>query len=145
MTRRRSRRAALGALSCAAVLLFMPPAFAQDPTVTQAQSVALSWLALVDAGNAKASWDAAGQKFRDAIDLARWTEGLAALRAPLGAMQTRTLHNAEFEKAVPGMPDGDYALLRFRTIFAGKPDGEESITMERGPDGMWAVVGYVVR
>jgi hypothetical protein len=60
-------------------------------------------------------------------------------------MQRRTLHEAAFARVIPGLPDGDYALLRFRTLFSGKPDAEESVTLERDAAGAWQVVGYVIR
>ena len=50
-----------------------------------------------------------------------------------------------FARVIPGLPDGDYALLRFRTLFSGKPDAEESVTLERDSAGAWQVVGYVIR
>ena len=48
--------------------------------------------------------------------------------------QRRTLQEDAFARVIPGLPDGDYALLRFRTLFSGKPDAEESLTLERDPD-----------
>ncbi len=145
MMRRRSRRAALRVLVCALCVLALP-ARAQDPRASEAHAVALAWLALTDANDAKASWDAAAAEFRGAITLERWTEGLAKLRTPLGVMQQRALHDVAFTRVIPGLPDGDYALLRFRTMFAGKPDAEESVTLTRdAASNSWLVVGYVIR
>ncbi len=138
------RRTALALVLCAAWLMALP-ALAQDPRASEAQTAALAWLALTDANDVQASYSAAGSIFRGAIPIQRWTEGLAKLRVPLGAMQTRTLHETSFARVIPGLPDGDYALLRFRTIFAGKPDAEESVTLVRDDTGAWQVVGYVIR
>ena len=145
MMQRPGRRAALRVLLCALCALALP-ARAQDPRASEAQMVALAWLALTDANDAKGSWDAAAAEFRGAITLERWTEGLAKLRVPLGALQQRALHDVAFVRVIPGLPDGDYALLRFRTMFAGKPDAEESVTLTRDAAGnAWLVVGYVIR
>ena len=138
------RRAALRVLLSAACAIAVP-AQAQDPRASEAQSAALAWLALTDANDAQASWASSGAKFRNAITAERWTEGLAKLRVPLGATQRRTLQEAAFARVIPGLPDGDYALLRFSTLFSGKPDAEESLTLERDPAGVWQVVGYVIR
>ena len=144
MAQRFDRRAALGALLAAAWVIALPSR-AQDPRASEAQAVALAWLALTDANDAQASWASSGAKFRNAITAERWKEGLAKLRVPLGPMQRRTLHEATFARVIPGLPDGDYALLRFRTLFSGKPDAEESVTLERDSAGAWQVVGYVIR
>ena len=138
------RRTALGVLLCAACLVALP-VFAQDPRASEAHTVALAWLALTDANDAKGSWDAAAAEFRGALTFERWTEGLTKLRVPLGATQQRALHDVAFARAIPGLPDGDYALLRFRTIFAGKPDAEESVTLTHDGGDAWQVVGYVIR
>jgi hypothetical protein len=144
MAQRFGRRAALALVLCAAWLMALP-GLAQDPRASEAQTAALAWLALTDANDAQASYSAAGSIFRGAITIERWTEGLTKLRVPLGAMQARTLHETSFARAIPGLPDGDYALLRFRTIYAGKPDAEESVTLARDGAGPWQVVGYVIR
>ena len=144
MMQRFHRRAALGALLCAAWVVALP-ALAQDPKASEAQAAALAWLSLTDANQAQASYDAAGTKFRNAIPIGLWSEGLPKQRGPLGATQTRTLHQASFARIIPGLPDGDYALLRDRTVFAAKPDAEESVTLEHGAGGTWQVVGYEIR
>jgi hypothetical protein len=43
------------------------------------------------------------------------------------------------------MPDGEYAQIVFRTIFASKPDGSEQVSLEREADGQWRVIGYFPR
>jgi hypothetical protein len=144
MMQRLYRRGALRALLSVAWVIALP-ALAQDPRASEAQAVALTWLALTDANDAQASWAAAGAKFRNAITIERWKEGLSQLRVPLGATQRRTLHEATFARVIPGLPEGDYALLRFRTLFSGKPDAEESVTLERDSAAAWQVVGYVIR
>ena len=40
---------------------------------------------------------------------------------------------------------GDYALIRFTTSFANETAGQESVTLEAGPDKVWRVIGYVIR
>src|SRR4029453_2845375 len=117
MARRFDRRAALRALLAAAWVIALPSR-AQDPRASEAQAVALAWLGFPADNNAEASWASSGTKFRNAITAERWKEGLAKLRVPLGTMQRRTLHEATFARVIPGLPDGDYALLRFRTLFS---------------------------
>ena len=99
------------------------PARAQDPRASEAQTVALAWLALTDANDAKASWDAAAAEFRGAI---RSSDGRrpGEVAGSVGHAAARAARR-RLARVIPGLPDGDYALLRFRTMFAGKPDAEE--------------------
>ena len=138
------RRAALAALSCVA-LAFCVPSAAQDPRASEVQGIALDWLALVDAGDAKAAWKAAGRKFRDSISEDRWGVALGKTRGPLGAFQQRALRSVQFVNEIPGQLAGNYALVVFRTAFANKPDAEETVTLYRDPDEPWRIAGYVVR
>ena len=107
--------------------------------------MAREWLVLTDANDGEASWKAAGKQFRDAISTERWTTSLTKARVPLGALVQRTLEPSQFLREIPGQPDGDYALLKFRTAFANKIAAEESVTLQREADGVWRVVGYFIR
>ena len=109
-----------------ALACFGGVAFSQDPAATTAQRVAREWLALTDAGNAAASWD-------------------AAARHPLGALTQRSVLSTEFTTSFPGAPDSKYAIVLFRSAFAKKADAVETVTLERESDDAWRVVGYVIR
>ena len=118
---------------------------AQDGRTSTVQAAARDWLALADRGDGGATWDATGKKFRDAITRERWTEALAAVRNPLGAVTQRSVLSTTFRKSVPGAPDGEYVTVLFRTSFAGKTDGGETVTLEHEADGAWRVVGYFIQ
>ncbi len=118
---------------------------AQDPRATTVQSAARDWLALTDRGDASASWSAAGKQFQNAITMDRWAESFKAVRPPLGAIVDRTMLSTQFTNSFAGAPDGDYALLVFRTNFGNKTDGRETVTLQREADGNWRVIGYFIR
>jgi hypothetical protein len=130
--------AALAALAAA------PLAHAQDPRAAEAQQVARTWLALSDKLDADAAYSAAGPKFRGALTLDRWREAVRVVRAPLGALEQRTVQNTSFQRKLVGFPDGDYAMIVFRTSFAAKPVARELVSLER-VDNRWVVVGYVIQ
>jgi len=117
-------------------------AVAQDPRMTAVQTAARTWLAIVDRGDAKAAWDAGGKKFRSTLSAAQWAEALAKERTLNGAVTRRTVGPARFHASVPGLPEGEYVQILFRTSFAKKPNGRESLTLEREADGQWRVIGY---
>lgn len=118
---------------------------AQDPAATIVQKAARDWLALSDRGDASASWSAAAKLFQNAITVERWAEGFKKVRSPLGPVAERTMLSTQFTKSFQGAPDGDYALLVFRTNFANKTDARETVTLQREADGNWRVVGYFIR
>jgi uncharacterized protein DUF4019 len=120
-------------------------AAAQNPRTTEVQTAARNWLVYVDRGDAQAAWNAAGKKFQNASTPERWADDLKKAQAMLGKVQQRTVGPARFQKRIPGMPDGDYAQIVFRTIFASKPDGSEQVSLEREADGQWRVIGYFPR
>jgi hypothetical protein len=141
------RRFRLGWLSFAFALLALAAASAQaqDPRATTAQAAARSWLLIADRGDVEASWSAAGKKFRDALDLKAWRQAMTEVREPLGGVQDRTMLATRFDTKFPGGPDGEYVQVLFETNFATKNQARETVTLEREPDGVWRVMGYLIR
>ena len=135
----------LGALLVAAIVLAAGPAAAQDARESTVQRAARDWLALIDKGDYAASWKQAGSKFRLAITPERWSESVTAVRGPLGPLVQRSMLSTTFTRTFPGVPDGDYALVVFRTALEKKTEGDETLTLEHEPDGAWRVIGYFIR
>lgn len=140
-----ARRSAVRAL---AVLAFAAAAAAQaqDPKAVAVQKDARAWLALTDSIDAGASWEAAGAKFKGAITAETWDVSLRQARVPLGAVVQRAMIETTFDQALPaGGPEGDFALIKFRTAFANKLEALETVTLEREADSAWRVIGYYIR
>ena len=74
-----------------------------------------------------------------------WTKALHTYREPFGKVVQRAIVSTSFRTEIPGAPDGNYALLQFRTAFDKKSEGHESVTLELEPDGKWRVIGYFIR
>jgi hypothetical protein len=138
------RRAVLAALAGLVVTAALP-AIAQDPKVSEARRAALDWLALTDANNGEASWNAASKKFQTSMTPADWSQGLQNARVPYGAVEQRTVVSAQATTQFPGAPEGEYAVITFTTAFANKRGVGETLSMERELDGKWRVVGYSIR
>jgi hypothetical protein len=133
---------ALVAIAC----LASATALAQDPRSVLAQKAARDWLAQADKIDGAASYDAAGAKFKEVITSDRWAEALQKARAPLGALEQRTIFETTFDKKLPdGGPEGEFALVMYRSAFAKKADSVETVTLEREKDGVWRVIGYFIR
>ena len=110
-------------------------ASSQDAAVASANR----WLALVDASDWQASYDATARSFRSVNTVDRWADASRNVRVPLGAIKTRVLVTADF---APAPPDG-YWVIKFRTDFAGKTGAIERIALVREDDA-WRVVGYTI-
>src|SRR5512132_2435566 len=116
-------------------------ALAQDPAATTVQHAARDWLALTDRSDGAASWDAAAGQFKKALPREHWADSLKKVRDPFGALAKRTALSTTFATSFPGAPDGNYAIVLFRTSFTKKTDATETVTLEREGDGAWRVVG----
>ena len=140
-TGRRATRA-LAAILCLAAGV----SAGQDPKSILAQKAAREWLANTDKVDAVASYNAAGAKFREAVTVDRWSEALQKARTPMGALEQRTTVETTFDNKLPdGGREGEYALVMFRTAYAKKADSVETVTLEREKDGVWRVIGYLIR
>jgi len=139
-----SRRGILRGFA-ASLLLVAFATSAQDPRDAIVQNAARTWLALVDVGDAPASWKAAGKKFQDVITPERWAEGLQVVRGPLGPLTQRAVVSTHFGDEFPGGAKGEYATVQFRSSFANRELAGETLTLEREADGVWHVIGYTVQ
>ena len=141
-----SLRARCALVLLGAALLLTSVAHAQDPRASAAQSAARQFLALTDRGDAKASWQATGKQFQNGITELQWAKALGQVRTPVGEVVDRALSSTEFLRTFPGAGgEGDYVILQYRTSFAQLTGARESLTLEREADGVWRVIGYIIR
>jgi hypothetical protein len=141
---RQWQRALCTLLTLAAVICCAGEPGAQDPRASLVQETARAWLADTDRDDAAQSWNNAGKQFEAAITVDRWAKSLKQVRRPLGALSQRALLATQFRRNFPGAPDGEYAIVVFRTTFAKKMDARETVTLEHEPDGAWRVIGYLI-
>jgi predicted Ser/Thr protein kinase len=113
----------------------------EKEAVTNAQS----WLADIDAGRFAQSWDHASKSFRFSITREQWNASLAAVRAPLGSVVTRLIDNTFATKRLPGVPDGNYMVMTFKTVFENKRTAVETVTFQEETDGGWRACGYFIK
>ncbi|HEY8380279.1 MAG TPA: DUF4019 domain-containing protein [Nannocystis sp.] len=112
---------------------------------SEALAAAERWLALIDRGDAAASWAAAARLFQEAVDEPRWTQSLEAAQRPLGRPVARRIQSMNYATELPGAPDGEYVVLEYETTFEHKRKGAERVVMMKEPDGSWRAAGYYVR
>ena len=110
----------------------------------QAQTSATAWLTLVDGRKYDQSWTETSSIFRTMFKKPDWAAKAAQVRDPLGAVTSRKHLNTTLANSLPGVPDGEYAVLRFDTSFAKKAKAVETVTL-KVEEGKWKVAGYFVR
>jgi hypothetical protein len=116
-----------------------------NDTDQAAERAALEWLALIDRGDAQASWAAAASLFRRAVTVQQWQQALEAARTPLGKLVSRHIESTRAATELPGAPDGEYVVLQFSSAFEHKRAATETVTPMRDTDGEWRVSGYFIR
>ena len=67
------------------------------------------------------------------------------MRKQTGALNTRELESAQPAHQLPGVPDGDYVVIVYRSSFTAAPVATETVTPMRNADGRWRVAGYFVK
>jgi hypothetical protein len=102
---------------------------------------AKQWLNLVDDGNYAEAWKQAGATLRAHQSVDSFLAEEAAKRTPMGAMSTRTLKDVKLAKTLPGMRNGQYAVVRYDSAFAHQVAAVESVTLA-SENGGWSVVAY---
>jgi hypothetical protein len=134
------------ALIMVAVLFSNLSAFADEKGDKAAASEsAKQWLALVDAGNYAASWDAASSLFKNHVSKEDWAKMVSAVRTPLGKVVSRKLKSADYTTSVPGGPDGQYVVIQYDSSFENKKSATETVTPMLDKDGRWRVSGYFIK
>ena len=114
------------------------------PTDPEVEAQSAAWLARVDAGDARGSWELASEGFRTAISPDAWGEKLRAAQAPLGPLTSRALAVEQHLDGLPGAPPGEYVVRQYHSVFGGTRAAVETLTLRREPGG-WRVAGDFVR
>jgi hypothetical protein len=108
-----------------------------------AKKTASAWLQQIDAGEYRRSWDESASLFKGTVLRKDWVDTLKKHRAPLGKVISRKFEQAHYTDELPGVPKGDYVVIRILTKFEHGRMAAETITPML-EDGRWRVAGYAV-
>jgi hypothetical protein len=122
-----------------------PPGFSEATPADQAQAAALSWLALVDAGDYAQSWVTAADHFQSSIEQWQWVSRLSQVRHPLRGVKSRSVASVTFMPSSADAPDGEHFVIQFATSFRKLPAATETVTLLKNLDGRWRVSGYYIK
>lgn len=108
------------------------------------EQAAQSWLQLVDRGDYSASWREAASPFKNQIAESNWVSAVIAAREPFGSLVSRKMQESNYETTLPGVPDGEYVVMKFDAVYEKKASATEVVTsMLDGNE--WRVAGYYIR
>ena len=125
--------------------LLMPIAASAAPNDSrEVTDISTSWLALVDAHDYVKSWEAASTLLQGRVPKNLWVTEGPTRRDPLGTVQSRSVQNVQFVSSLPGAPEGQYAIVQFKTRFTQKADAVETVTLVR-ENGIWKDAGYFIQ
>ena len=137
-------------LAIAFALLVAAPAHAQTkagPSTAMTPTPddrAKQWLTLVDDQNYAEAYKQMGAVARGKASAEEFAKSVGGVRAPLGAMSSRTLKDVNLAKTLPAMRDGQYAIMRYDAAFAHKSAAVETLYLA-SENGGWSVIGYFIK
>ncbi len=117
-------------------------AVAATPSGDEASAVGQKWLALLDDQKYEESYTAAGSMFRNEVRHDDWLASLEKFRRPLGSLVSRSASRVDLAKTLPAAPNGDYAIIHYKTSLQNKTITERlTLVLD---DGKWQVYAYAI-
>ena len=126
----------------------VPSEVAAQPTLgddREAVAAAEKWLVMIDAGQHGAAWDVASPHLKSVVTRADWIKGMREARKPFGKFISRSPTKFARSHELPGMPEGDYSIIEFASVFANRKPVTEQMTWALGDGDVWRVAGYYIR
>ena len=108
-------------------------------TKVEIAAAARAFLERIDAGDWRASYDAAGAQFRAVNTLGDWAEASRRARLPYGEAVSRELVGVRYLNA----PPRGFQEVTFSTRFANGSTATETVTMQLEND-RWKAVGILI-
>ena len=110
-----------------------------------AKDSAIKWLKMVDDSRFVDSWKYASKIFRQSVQQEQWITMINSARNPLGKQVSRQFYRSLYTKKLPGVPDGEYVIIEFNTVFENKTGAIETVTSKLEDDGIWKISGYFIK
>ncbi len=126
----------------ALLLLLSSSVYATDTVSPRATE---QWLDRIDQHQYQLSWETASAYLKKAIRESQWEQTLTAHRQPLGALISRHHQRTEYRTTLPGVPNGQYAILQFVSSFEEKADALETVVLTKEANGTWKTIGYTIK
>jgi hypothetical protein len=100
-----------------------------------------NWLKLLDNGQYADSWHDMAAIFKQKVTQNQWVQDLKSSRAPLGKISGR----GRLSVTRSSDPEvGEYVVFQFESTFENKKAAREAVSVVKGDDGSWGVLGYSI-
>lgn len=120
------------------------PSFENNPKAEKAAvAAAYDWLNLVDNQNYEESWKESAAQFQKNVPKNKWIEKSSNVREPMGGLVDREIDSSKYTTSLPGVPDGEYVIMKFKTQFENKKLAIETITFIKNDS--WGATGYYIK
>ncbi len=106
-------------------------------------SSAREWIGLIDHQKYVESWQEGSAFFRSRITATAWKHMTKLYRDPVGRLLWREVDSIALVAKLRDLPDGEYAVVHFRSKFAARPDSIETVELIQ-EGGLWRVSSYSI-
>lgn len=129
----------LTALTVGAMLAGSAQAATEEPT-----SSAWQWLELLDKGKYADSYAEGSAIFRSRISERSWESKVQIFRDAIGTIVWRDVLDVSSVADPPLLPNGQYAVVHYKSKFSDKKEYQESVTLVM-ENGLWRVATYDIK
>ena len=112
---------------------------------TEAKPAAEEFIGLIDEGRYYVALDKVLLRFPSDLTIRRRIGALIEdRRKPFGMVFERKYYGVTYRTTVPGMPDGKYLIMGYKTKFENKEYAFERVTLKY-ENNNWKVIDYAIR
>ena len=126
------------------LILLSGRASADEAREKQLAATAGSFIALLDSGKAADAWQQLTPLAQTIKSDSHWQRLQQALRSAYGPLEKRTLRGVTLQNRYVMLPDGNYAIVQFDTVFRNKRTAVETVVLALGADDNWRVHDYII-
>ncbi len=106
---------------------------------------AKEWINLIDNKEYEISWKTSDILIQNLVSIKKWENLMIGSRNPLGKNISRDIISIEYKNELQGVPDGEYCIIIYNSVFENKKNASETITIKKSEDEKWKVAGYYIK
>ena len=107
-------------------------------------AAATRFVTLLDAGTVDAAWQEFAPLARMIKSETQWQPLQKSLRTAYGPVEKRSMRGVTLQNRYAMLPDGQYAIVQFDTVFRNKRAAVETIVLGQSQDSRWQVHDYII-
>jgi len=115
-----------------------------ESATKQATASCEAWVKTIETGDYEKAYNEASEYLKVNIKKKKFIESVNAARKPLGSCISRKIVIAGLRNKLPAAPDGEYAIIKYNSVFKNKSISAELVTMIK-EHGKWKAAGYFIK